>query len=699
MAETDADLVQEAKEQFKICEDAADENRKRGEEDIRFGRMGEQWPEEIRKQREADGRPVLKVNQMPTFVRQVVNDARQNKPGIKVHPVDSVGDPQTASILSDLIRNIEASSDAEVAYDTAIDNAASRNVGYFRIDLEYAHEDAFDLDIKINRIMDPASVFGDPQSKAADSSDWDVAFVVNSLKLEEFKRKYPKAKATVDWRGGDGVDSGWRSESEIRVAEYWKRTEEEREIALLSNGMVVTKDYLAEPVEGAPAGVKITNGELLQQQGANIARTRRASFYKVTQRLVTGAEVLKTVDWLGRYIPIVPVYGEEVVIDGERQLFSLIHWGMDPQRIYNYGRSASIESAALQPKAPFIGPVGAFKTDATKWASANTKNHAYLQYDLVDGVAAAPQRQMPPQPSAAWLEEARVASTDIKSAIGLHNASLGQRSNEVSGKAIVARELEGDVSTFHFIDNLSRGIRHGGRIIVDLIPKVYSKPRMIRVLGEDRKQSRMVKIGPQPQAQQSPQPAPGAPSAGPAPAPMPPGPQPDPRAAAMDRIYDLTIGKYDVTVTAGPSYTTRRQEAGAEMIDMLKIRPELGPLIGDIVARNLDWPGSDEIAERLEAARGAASGAQQPQQDPMAKAQADAAAKVKSAEIQAQADIQIAEIEAKTKEKRDMLEVASQERVAVARAESEARLATQKAVIAATTGTPQTPVHPGGAVG
>ena len=695
MADTDADLLSEAKEDFKAAEEASDENRTRSDEAIKFGRMGEQWDDAIRSQRELEGRPCLRFNMMPTKVRQVVNDSRQNKPGIRVQPVDGSGDKDVAEILNGIIRNIEVSSNADVAYDTAVDHAASGGFGYFRIDLEHAFEDAFDLDIRINRIMDPNSVYGDPKSKAADSSDWDVSFITSSLTTKEFERKYPKAKETISWQGSDSVDSGWKSEDQVRIAEWWKREDEERDIVLLSNGQVMQADELAKEVTMPDGITKIPNIALLQMQGITVIRQRTATFKKVTQRLVTGAEILKTVEWVGRYIPIVPVYGEEVIHGGKRQLFSLIHWGMDPQRVYNYTRSASVETAALQPKAPYIGWVGQFKTDAQRWASANTSNHAYLEADMPDGAPPTlPQRQSPPTPSAAWIAETKIAAEDIKATIGLHDASMGERSNETSGKAINARKLEGDVSTFHFIDNLSRAIGHGGRIILDLIQKIYDRPRMVRVLGEDRRETRMVQVGKpqqgQPQAMagggmgmqpQQPPAAPGMPGAPPA------GPPQDPRLEAMNKVYDLSLGKYDVAVSAGPSFTTRREEAAAYQMEMVKAFPPLAMLTGDIIAKNQDWPGADEFAERIQMAQQQAMAPKEgkPEADPMQKAMVDAQARVKAAEIATQGRIQETQIKTVAQRQTD------QERIV-----AEQQTAAQQQAVSAMAGQRPPTISPGG---
>jgi hypothetical protein len=304
--------------------------------------------------------------------------------------------------------------------------------------------------------------------------------------------------------------------------------------------------------------------DILQAQGIQIIGDRITKSYKVSQRIISGSEVLETNEWLGKYIPIIPVYGDEVFVEGKRHYLSLIRFAKDAQQAYNYWRTSSIEKVALDTKSPWIGPRGAFKTDSEKWASANVKNHPYLEYDGNIPPMRTPAGGVP----AGDIQMAMNASDDMKSIMGIYDASLGSRSNETSGRAILARQREGDVSTFHFIDNMSRGIRHAGRILIDMIPKVYDQPRILRTLQED-----------------------GTPG-------MVPVNQ-EIIVEGMPKIYDLTTGKYDVTVSSGPSFTSRREESANQMLEMMRSYPPVAPMIGDLIAKNLDWPGSDEIAERL----------------------------------------------------------------------------------------------------
>ena len=554
MAKKDETILTEAKERFKLCQEAESDNRENYEDDTKFARLGEQWPDKVKKQREQEGRPCLTINRMPAFLRQVINDARINTPSIKAHPVDSGDDKETAEIINGLVRNIEVTSNADVAYDTALECAVTGGFGYFRIDVDYSHDDVFEKDIRIERIVNPLTVYGDPSSEACDASDWRYGFITEMIPRKEFERRWKKAEK-VDWDSySDAKDVEWLSEDSIRVAEYWTRDEVAKTIVKLSDGTVMDKSKYEE------------NMEMFLMAGFQIVAEREATGFKVTHRIITCAEVLEETEWAGKYIPIVPVYGDEVFIDGKRNLLSLIRFAKDAQRQYNYWRTTSTELVALSPKAPFIGPKGAFDSDAEKWATANVRSHAYIEYD--GGIP--PQRQGFTGPPAGAIQEALNASDDMKSIMGIYDASLGARSNETSGKAILARQREGDVGTFNFIDNLSRAMRYAGRVIIDLIPHVYNGERVVRVIGEDDS-NKSVKLNGQYEEN------------------------------GIMKMHDLTIGKYDVTVETGPSFTTKREESSNQMMELMRVFPQAAPLIGDLIAKNLDWPGADKIADRLKA--------------------------------------------------------------------------------------------------
>lgn len=568
------DILKEAQEAYEKCSEHNAHNARDFEDDIDFALLENQWPEAIRRQRELDGRPTLTSSMLAPMIRQVVNDARQNKPGITVHPVDSDADPETAEIYNGLIRNIEQTSHADVAYDTALEHAVAGGFGYLRINTAYTSDDTFDQDIVIERVSNPLSITPDCYSTAADSSDWNTCFVTDVLAKSQFEKQYKGADA-VNWKDGgyESLTAPWLDGDNVMIAEYWTRDEVKRKIVQLSDGQVMAEDeYKAEKDLFDALGISV------------MGQGREVRSHKVTQRIMTGAEVLETINWAGRYIPIVPVYGSEVNLKGKRYFRSMIRSAKDAQQMRNYWRSTTTELGALQSKAPFIGRKGTFATDAQKWATANTANHAFIEYDGAD----APVRQPFAGVPAGAMQEMLTASDDIKAIVGIYDASLGARSNETSGVAINARDRQADTGTFHFIDNLSRAIRHAGAILIDLIPQVYSVPRVVRIIGKDGTPD-MATVN-----QPFQQPVTGDDGK----------PAVDPQTGqvqTIEKIYDLTAGKYDLVVKAGPSFASQREEFFSMASDLIRAYPAAAQVLAGPMMKAYDMPDSDEIAKKIEA--------------------------------------------------------------------------------------------------
>jgi hypothetical protein len=602
----DKDVLSDALEEFKLADEAASENRNLALEDIRFARLAEQWPDDIAKQREREGRPMLTINRLPAFGRRVVNEARQNRPAITIKPASDQADVHTAAVITGLIRNIEQTSDADVARDTGVEAAVFGGFGYWRVDVDYASDDVFDLDICVRRIANPFTVFADPRSTAADASDWRYGFVTELLPLAEFKSKY-KGAETQSWEGAD--DEGWFTEDSVRIAEWWKREEVMRQLVQLNDGSVLSADEFER------------NRDLFLIAGLQVKGERTAPSFKVTQRLISGAEVLDTKEWAGRYIPIIPCYGDEVNVEGKRYFRSLIRDAKDPQKMLNFWRTAGTELVALAPKVPFIGARGQFTTDAEKWSNANRQSYAYLEYDPIAGMPP-PQRQpLDSGVAAGAMQEAINASEDMKTIMGIYDPSLGEKSNETSGIAIRRRQSQTDIATFHFLDNLNRAVKYEGRVILDLIPQVYTGERIIRILGEDGTPQSV----PLNQPTQPPQ-MPGV--------KVPPG---------LTKVFDLTVGKYDVVVKAGPSYGTKREEAAEQQIAFMQAVPAMAPLMTDILADNLDWPQADKLKERIEQQM-----ANPPPNPEMVKAQAQGQLEQMKVQAQGQLEQMKAQLQAMT---------------------------------------------------
>lgn len=601
----DDDLLSDAKEAFADCEEAESENRIDALDDLRFAKLGEQWPETIRQQRIKEGKPCLTIPRLNAFIRQVVNEARQNRPAINVHPVDSDADVQTADIFNGLIRNIERTSKADVAYDTAVDSAVSNGFGYFRINTEYADDESFDIDLRIERIANPFSVYGDYLSTASDSSDWNQAFVTETISKTAFKAKY-KGAEEVNWEESGYnklLGSSWMDGEALVIAEWWRRERVKSAILKLSDGSVVDAKLYAQ------------NKDFLDAQGVTVLGERQAMSHKVTQCVMTGAEVLEKNGWAGKYIPIVPVYGDEVNVEGKRYFKSLIRDAKDSQRMLNYFRSASAELVTITPRVPFIGKKGTFKSDAKKWATVNSANHAYIEYD-----GDAPARQPIDSGRAIGaIQEASNAQDDMKAIIGLYDPSLGISDNAQSGKAIIAQQAQGNASNFHYLDNLNRGVEHGGRIMVDLIPTVYTPGRIIRILGHDGKAASITLGGPMPVKGPNGQMT---------------QPQMDQAALSalpVSAICDMSRGRYDLSVETGPSNATKREAVTQAITAIIEAYPEAAPILGDLAVKNMDIPEAEAeiIAKRLHAmlppqvlaAEGGANGApQDPMQHPQVQA-------------------------------------------------------------------------------
>lgn len=560
-AELERDPLHEVRERFKRAKDAWHDDRQRYVEDSRF-LQGEHWDDKAKKMREDANRPCLVVDKLNQYVRQVVNDSRQNRPSIKVRPVDNEADVETAEVLQGMCRHIEERSNADTAYDTALESAVKGGFGFFRILTEYAHDKTFDQELCIKRVRNPLTVLFDPDCQEPDGSDARFCFVFEELDCSDFEAQYPgKAKAPLD----DEKYSGWADEEKVVVAEYWEVVETDKTVHLLADGSVCDDDeYQTAIAEGlTPPPIEDTR----------TLPTRTLKWGKCN-----GKEWLEPQqDRPGKWIPVIPVWGNEADIDGKVIHTSMIHNSKDAQRLYDYSRSAFAERVALTPKAPYIAADGQVENYEEDWAMANQSNIGVLKYTPVDVAGTPvppPQRQLAQDIPAGFAQDMSLSEHDIQSSLGMYNASLGEKSNEKSGRAILARQKEGDITNFHYHDNLARAIRHGGRILIDLIPKIYDSTRIVRVLGMDGK-AEMVQLDPT--------------------LPVASG------KMNGSKVFNIGVGTYDVAVSAGPSYTTRRQEAAESMAQLTQANPDIFPVIGDLMIRSMDWPMSEEIADRLKA--------------------------------------------------------------------------------------------------
>ncbi len=542
------------RKQFSDGVTATKHNRESAREDLEFAYVpGAQWDAEKKKEYNAKGRPTLEINRFPAFLAQVIGDQRQAKPSIKIHPVDSKGDPKTAEIREGLIRNIESVSNADIAYDTAFEHTTGGGFGFWRIVTEYCDDGSFDnQDIKIKAITNSFSVVFDPTAVEWDMTDAGWVIVHSVISKNEYKRKWPD-KTPSNIEEEDGFVHEWVTEDTIRIAEYFYKKWGKKKIYLLESGEVVEK----------------------LEDGQIAVKEREIDSYEIMRIKTDGYNILEEEQfWPSRYFPIVPVIGKSIYIDGKRYTWGLTHYSKDSMRAYNVTRSREMELYMLAPLAPYVATakqIGAYKL---MWDNANKETYSVLYYDHDPDAPGPPQRQQPPQISSALANSAARDIDDIKGTMGLFDASLGNKSNETSGVAIKARQMEGDVGTFPFIDNLARARMLTYKILLDLIPKIYDTERIVQTLGIDGA-AKMVPINT-------------------------PGQKEDETGMAIDAILnDMTAGKYDVTMTMGPSYTTQRIEAADSLMKFIQAAPQVTPLIGDLIAKNQDWVGAQEVARRL----------------------------------------------------------------------------------------------------
>jgi len=579
---SDSDVLSTARDRLSMAISAYSESREDELDDLRFYAGSPdnqwQWPADVLATRGAvqgqtiNARPCLTINKLPQHVHQITNDQRQNRPSVKVIPVNDDADVEVAEIFNGMIRHIEYISDADVAYDTACENQVAYGEGYIRVLTEYCDDNTFDQDIKIARVRNSFSVYMDPLIQDPCGSDAKWCFITEDLSQEEYHRLFPNASplSTLETLGiGDQNLSQWLNTDTIRIAEYFY-IEYDKQTLNLYPGNVTA-------FQGTPE-----DKELRAVYGKP-KKSRQADRKKIKWCKINGYEILEEQEWAGSCIPVVRVIGNEYEVEGRIYISGLVRNAKDAQRMYNYWTSQEAEMLALAPKAPFIGYGGQFEGYETQWKTANTQNWPYLEVnpDVTDGQGAVlplPQRALPPMAQTGLIQAKMGASEDIKSATGQYNASLGQQSNERSGRAILARQREGDVGTYHYQDNLARAVRYVGRQLVDLIPKIYDTQRIARIIGLDG-ETKMVKIDPT---------------------------QTEPvrkiqnqEGIVIDKIYNPAVGKYDVVVATGPGYATKRQEALEAMAQLLQGNPQLWAVAGDLFVKNMDWPGAQEMAKRF----------------------------------------------------------------------------------------------------
>lgn len=560
MADDYDSRIQEAIEFLKLANDADTMNRQEALEDLKFG-GGDQWPVELQNSRNLESRPVITVNKVDNYCRQVSNQQRQQRPRIKVHATNTHEDMLDAQTIGGIIRHIEVNSNADYAYDNAFDYAVRMGWGYMRVRTDYISEDSFDQEIYIDPVDNPFTVYYDPNSIAPDGSDCERCLITTMVRKEQFRKMYPEADdggTSFTQRGTGDSQSEWITKEDIRLAEYYYTVKEKATLYLLSDGSATfadDKDFF----------------QRLDNYGITVVDKRDSYKKSIKYCKMTAIEILEERDWAGKYIPVVPVYGRHLVVGDKRKKFGMIRYAKDPQRMYNFWQTSITEGVALAPKAKWLLAEGQDEGHENDWANANIKSFPLLRYkqtDIDGRPAPPPQRLQPEPPQAGVMAAAAGVNDDIKSIMGIFDpAQLGQ--GNISGKALNGQQQQVDLTNFDYYDNLTRSIAHIGKICLDLIPKIYDTERVMRIIGDDGKPE-LLTI--------------------------------NQRDSVGRVLNDITVGQYDVVMETGPGYNSKRQEAVDNMLPLLSAAPELMQVAGDLVFRNMDWPGADIIADRLAAA-------------------------------------------------------------------------------------------------
>ena len=552
--------IQDAIQFLQFANEADQMNRSEALEDLKFA-AGDQWPVEIQNSRVLEARPCLTVNKVDAYCRQLTNQMRQQRPRIKVHGMNNESDAKMAQIIQGICRHIEVQSDADQAYDKAGDFAVRMGWGYWRVTTDYVKDDSFDQDIFIKAIDNPFTVYFDPNSVAPDGSDAEKVLITTVISKDNFKKMYPNAELQQGFtmRGTGDSNPEWVMKEDIRLAEYFYVDRTPIKIHLLSDGSSVkSKDLPPQDV--------------LDAAGITIVESRDSHEKKIKWCKLTSMEVLEEGEWAGKYIPIVPVFGQETVVENKKKKFGIVRMAKDPQRMYNFWQTSLTESVALAPKAKWLLAEGQDEGHENEWAMANIKSMPVLRYkqkDIDGQPAPPPQRLQPEPPPAGIMAAAQAMTTDLMQVVGIFDPAQLPQGN-ISGKALQGQQQQVDLTNFHYYDNLTRSIRQTGRIILDLIPHIYDRERVMRIIGDDGKPE-ILTINQYGQDEEG-----------------------------INKILnDVTVGEFDIVMDTGPGYNSKRQEAVESMMALFAADPALIQQAGDLLVRNMDFPGADTIADRL----------------------------------------------------------------------------------------------------
>jgi hypothetical protein len=556
---SDSSVLTEMRQRFEQVCMVDDENRQSYIQNVRISSSADQWDAEVKKRR-GSNRPALTFNLLNAVVKNIIGDYRQNKMAIKVMPAGGPATDDKADIIAGIIRNIEMQSNADQAYTNGLECSSRGNIGYFRVNSEYEANDVFNQKLVISPIHNPLTVYFDPNAKLLTRADAEYCLVTEMISKSEFRRLYPEAEE-MGWDivdvDADDADE-WGNDEQIRLCEYFTKERVTERLVAFDNKMVVAIESDDEI-------------EALEQLAIKPVKERQAERINIKWRKCNGSHILEERTFKTKYIPIIPVVGEEVNIEGKTCLRSAVYYAIDAQHSYNYERSTAIENSALSAKAPWKVTLKMIEMFRDQWDVANTTPTPYLIYTPDPAVPQGPERIEPPSPSTAAMQNAQLAAQDVQRTTGVFDAQLGEKSNVISGVGLSEQQSQGQTSTFIFLDNLRAAIEQCGRVLVDWIPYVYDTERVLRTINaEDDIEMETVNQKVE-----------------------------NPLLGIAEVLNDITVGEYDVIVTAGKAFASRRAESVDGMLKWAQVFPQQAPLVADQILENMDVPGGDVMAARV----------------------------------------------------------------------------------------------------
>lgn len=572
----DEEIIKEARKRFDRCQEYFSLANTRYLDDVKFvhgdSDNGYQWPERAKKRRDVDDKIVLTINKARQYCLNITNDSKQNKPSIKIRPTGNTATAEGADVAEGIVRHIEYQSDAQSVYNAANVHQVHGGRGHWVLTTRYTGDDSFDQDLYIEGGLDPLQVYFDPDAKKPDKSDQRFAFIFRDMPKDEFDTTYPDHKDDVG-QSSIAPDLTWIDDDHVRICTYYRRTE--KKTRLIAMTMPESGEVKMAMADEVPAAIL---KELLKDP---TTRTREVVKHSVEIIKIAGDIIIERGTWVGSTIPLITIVGEESVIEGQYDCRGHVRYLKDPQRQYNYYSSEATEMVALQSKSPYIGPAAAIEGLESYWRTANTENHSILPFNHIDddgNPIPPPQRQQPPIMAPAYLNGLQIAAEELRMASGQYQSDMGEPGNEQSGRAINARQRQGDMATYHFIDQQAIGIVYTGRCIIEAIPLIYDTQRVIKIIGEDGVES-AVTVDPE-AAQEYVK-------------------QVEKNTEKVKIIFNPGFAKYAVEADIGPAYATRRQEAFNAFVQIMAANPDLMKVAGDLMFRAADFPMAEELAERL----------------------------------------------------------------------------------------------------